>query len=305
MTCGRRAAGLVLSAALLGCHQYFVPDHPLRGVDSATTVEVRRVDFRKQDVEVALSGGSPSATVDGAWLFASGAPDGAPCARLAAASSIQPTGADGGGAIYTARFKLHLAEVLQVPSTLEVRVDGAAPRCLTIPFSGETAELKWSWQQWGDDPPFVNRAFRLWLPVNANNRYALSSDVMLFGIGRWWWPLRAGVNTGVGTNWATLGHPNGAYAVPVSLSVQGFPLVRREFALVLGASYELRPNYASEAGWELVHGPAAHIELARLPVHVPGFATGPRAGMIGLDFSYARWLPNGGANVVGVALSLN
>ncbi|HEY6476426.1 MAG TPA: hypothetical protein VI456_07565, partial [Polyangia bacterium] len=291
-----RASVLVLPLALGGCHQYFRPDRPLRGSDGATTVDVRRVDFRSQDVEVALSGGPPSAALDGVWLFASGTPDGAPCARSATARSIQSSGASGAGAIYTAHFKLRLADLLQVPSTLEVRVagDGATPRCLTLPFSGETPDLKWSWERWGDDPPFVNRAFRLWFPINSSDRYAFSADVMLFGIGRWWGPLRAGVNTGLGTSWSTAGHPNGAYAVPVSLSVQGFPLVRRHFALVLGASYDLRPTYAKEAGWELVHGPSAHVELASLPVRLPGFVTGPRAGMLGLDLSYARWLPNGG-----------
>ena len=132
-----------------------------------------------------LSSGPPSATVDGVWLFASATPDGAPCARLAGARSVQSSGASGPGAIYTARFKLHLAEVLQVPSTLEVRLagEGAPPRCLAIPFSDETPELKWSWERWGDDPPFVNRAFRLWFPINASDRYGFSADVMLFGSG--------------------------------------------------------------------------------------------------------------------------
>ncbi len=124
-------------------------------------------------------------------------------------------------------------------------------------------------------------------------------------LGRWWGPLRLGAGAGLGFSWGTPTNPPGSLVFPLPVTAETFPLVGKHYALGFAASYDVRPGYGHQGGWELVTGPSASVELVRLPVDLPGFISGPRGGTVGLALSFARWLPNGGANVIGVALVLN
>jgi hypothetical protein len=295
-------ASLALAGLLLGCDQYFRPDHPLRGSDGPTTVEVQKATFRDSTVEVDLRDARPTAALDGAWLFATASPDGAPCARKGAARTIAPGQRSPDGARYAAHFK-SLSDLLDAPATLEVRVSaaGEAPRCLSIPFSGETPDLAWTLEPWHDDRVFAGRGVKFWAP----DRYGFAVDWTLLRLGRWWGPARFGAGTGLGFAWGSPQHPGDALVFPFALTAETFPLVWRRSALGLIASYDLRPSYGHQPGFELIHGPSAGVELAGLPVDLPGFIRGPRGGTLSLQFLFGRWLPNGGSNVFSVALMLN
>ena len=86
--------------------------------------------------------------------------------------------------------------------------------------------------------------------------------------------------------------------------IEGFPIQRGRLAVGLGASYEVRPTWAS-GGVELIHGPVGSVELAYVPTRFPGFMEGPKAGTFGLAVSLGRWLPNGGATVMMISLKHN
>ena len=124
-------------------------------------------------------------------------------------------------------------------------------------------------------------------------------------LGRWWGPARIGAGVGLGFAWGSSGNPNGAIVIPGSISAETFPLVGKHFALGLMAAYDVRPTFFHTTGFELIHGPSAGVELVNLPVLLPGFLQGPRAGTIGLAATVARWLPDGGATVIGIALTMN
>lgn len=182
---------------------------------------------------------------------------------------------------------------------------GEPPRCVSLPISGDAPDLSWRLERWGEDPLFSGRAVKFWFPVGPSDGYHLDTDLILVRLGRWWGPLRLGAGAGIGFSWGTPTNPPGSLVFPVPLTAETFPLVGKHYALGFAASYDVRPGYGHQGGWELVTGPSASVELVRLPVDLPGFIWGPRGGTVGLALSFARWLPNGGANVIGAALVLN
>ena len=307
--------------ALSACAPYFRPNYPLRAASGPTSVDVRKIDLRTSNVDVTLSDPRPEETIDGAWIITTGAPDGAPCDRKAAAKAVQRNGSAGAAAAYTLHFDRaslgafvanapiddnRLVELLQNPSTLEVRVagPGAPPSCLSIPISGDPPELRWTVEPWGDNPPFVGRDATFWL-VSSSRYTTFAGDLTMLRVGRWWGPVRIGVGAGVGFGWGTAASPKGAFVIPASFSTEAFPLVGKHFALGLVAAYYVRPTFFQNTGFELIHGPSAGIELARLPVDLPGFLKGPRAATVGLMVTVARWLPDGGATVAGFGIAMN
>jgi hypothetical protein len=315
------AMALLVSAPLLGCGPYFRPNHPLRASSGSTTVDVRQINFRTSDLEVALSDSRPGATIDGAWITATQAPDGVPCGRKAAAKAVHVNGSSASGVTYAARFdraKLgtfgaidpgdsRLADLLQNPSTLEVRVvgDGEPARCLSLPISGDAPEVGWTLVPWGKNPLFAGQALKSWFPVGTSRSATFATDWIPLRLGRWWGPVRIGAGVGLGFAWGSSPNPNGAIVIPGAISAETFPLVGRRFALGLVAAYDLRPTFFRTTGFELIHGPSAGLELAFLPVALPGFLKGPQAGTIGLAATIGRWLPDGGATVIGVGLTMN
>ena len=315
------AVALLVSAPLLGCGPYFRPNDPLRASSGSTTVEVRQINFRTSDLEVALSDSRPGATIDGAWIIATQSPDGIPCGRKAAAKRVQVNGSSATGMTYQARFdrtKLgtfvaidpgdsRLADLLQSPSTLEVRVvrDGEPARCLSLPISGDAPEVAWTLVPWGNNPLFAGQELKSWFPIGSSRYATFTTDWIPLRLGRWGGPVRIGAGVGLGFAWASSPNPNGAIVIPGSISAETFPLVGRRFALGLVTAYDVRPTFFHTTGFELIHGPSAGVELAFLPVALPGFLKGPRAGTIGLAATVGRWLPDGGSTVIGVALTMN
>jgi hypothetical protein len=321
------AIALLLSVPLLGCAPYFRPNRPLRTSSGPVTVDVRRVDLRSSDLEIALSDPRPGAAlpptqIDGAWIVATDAPDGAPCSRKAAAKRIQKHETSEVGAIYVARFDRRgleglvgnapiddnrLVDLLQKPSTLEVRVTSREepPRCLSLPISGDAPELGWTLEPWGEDPLFVGKGLKFWSPVGASRYRNFAADLIVLRMGRWWGPLRIGAGAGIGLGGGASADPHGAYGIPGSIFAETFPLVGERWALGLVASYDVRPTFLHDGGFQLVHGPSAGLEVADLPVALPGFLKGPRAATVGLAATVGRWLPYGGATVVGFALTMN
>ena len=316
------AVALLLSVALLGCAPYFRPNRPLRASSGPTTVDVRKVDLRSSDVEITLSDPRPGATIDGAWIVATDAPDGVPCSRKAAAKRIQKHESSDIGATYAARFDRkgleglignapiddnRLVDLLQTPSTLDVRVasSGEPPRCLSLPISGEAPELGWTLEPWGEDPLFVGRGLKFWSPLGPSSYRNFAADLIILRMGRWWGPVRIGAGAGIGLGGGASADPHGAYGIPGSIFAEAFPLVGKRLALGLVASYDVRPTFLHDGGFELVHGPSAGLEVADLPVTLPGFLKGPKAATVGLAATVGRWLPYGGATVIGVALTMN
>ena len=315
------AIALLWSAPLLGCGPYFRPNHPLRASIGPATADVRQINFRTSDLEVVLSDPRPGATIDGAWIAATQSPDGVPCGRKAAAKTIRVMGSSGSSVTYVARFdrtKLgtfvvvdpgdsRLADLLQTSSTLEVRVVNRdePPRCLSIPISSDAPALRWTLEPWGENPLFFGMGLKFWFPVGSPSYTTFAADWIPLRLGRWWGPVRLGAEIGLGFAWGSSANPHGAFVIPGAISAEAFPLVGRHLALGLVVGYDLRPTFFHNTGFELIHGPSAGVELVNLPVALPGFLTGPRAGTVGLTATVARWLPAGGATVIGVALSVN
>jgi hypothetical protein len=118
----------------------------------------------------------------------------------------------------------------------------------------------------------------------------------------------ARASAGLGTTCCKSSDPNAMFVVPMALAAEAFPVVAGRFALGLGASYALRPSWFrndSSRGFELVHGPVAAVQLAYLPAALRGFMEGPQSGTVGLAFSVGRWVPDGGATVLGVSFTIN
>jgi hypothetical protein len=178
------AVALLVSAPLLGCGPYFRPNYPLRVSSGPTTVDVRKIDLRTSDLEVTLSDPRPGATIGGAWIVATDAPDGTPCGRKAAAKTIRMSERSDIGATYVARFdrarlgslilndpvESRLVDLLQKPSTLEVRVarDGEPARCLSLPISGDAPELGWRLEPWRENPRFAGGATVIGIALTMN-----------------------------------------------------------------------------------------------------------------------------------------
>src|SRR5262249_50698441 len=143
------------------------------------------------------------------------------------------------------------------------------------PLSGSDPGLRWTFEPWGDNRPFVGRAVGYWFPVgDGANRYASGLDLTLLRIGRWIGPLRLGGELGFGLTFTAHGNPNAMYEIPASLFAEGSPIVAGRFAVGVGAAYQVRPSWFdndSNRGFELVHGPAASVELAYLPHRPLGF----------------------------------
>ena len=117
--------------------------------------------------------------------------------------------------------------------------------------------------------------------------------------------MRIGAGAGIGFGGGASADPHGAYGIPTTISAEAFPLEGRRFALGLVATYDVRPTFLHDGGFQLVHGPSAGVELVNLPVALPGFLKGPRAATVGLAATAGRWLPYGGATVLGFAINLN
>lgn len=286
----------------------FRPLHPRRVEADGRAVEVARADLRHFVIEVAVRG-SVSSRLDGAWVSTVGAIDGSPCARRFAAKSVVPSAPAGPAAVFEARFDRTLLDFLESPSNLEVRVVGpeGSARCVSLPLSGPDPDLAWTLEPWGTNRPFLGRAVTLWFPIDTN-RYSAGADLVLVRLGRWWGPVRLGAGAGVGLTCCTGGDRNAAFTIPVDVGAEIFPLVAGRVALGLGASYEARPSWFFNdggRGFELVHGPVGSVELAYLPHQLRGFQEGPRSGTVGLSFSVGRWLPEGGATVLGASLTIN
>lgn len=287
----------------------FRPLHPRRAEADGRQVEIAGADLRRFVVEIDVRGGTAPVRLEGAWVWTVGAVDGAPCARRFAARSVAPAPAAGPDRAFDARFDRALLDLLEGPSSLEVRVasgEGNA-RCLSLPLSGPDPELAWTLDPWGENRPFVGHAVTLWFPVNTS-RYSGGANLVLLRLGRWWGPVRFGAGAGLGLTCCGHDDPNAAFAIPVAVGAEVFPLVAGRVALGLGASYQVRPSWFfndSSRGFELVHGPVGSVELAYLPHPLRGFLEGPRSGTIGLSFSVGRWLPDGGATVLGASLSIN
>jgi hypothetical protein len=287
----------------------FRPLHPRRADADGQQVEIARADLRHFVVEVDVRGGTAGARLEGASVSAVGAVDGAPCARGLAARSVAPVPSSGPDQAFDVQFDRALLDLLEGPSNLEVRVasgEGGA-RCVSLPLSGSDPRLAWTLQPWGENRPFVGHAVTLWFPISTG-RYSDSADLVLLRLGRWWGPVRLGTGAGVGLTCCGHDDPNAAFAIPVTVGAEIFPLVGRRVVLGLGGSYEMRPSWFfndAGRGFELVHGPVGSVELAYLPHQLRGFLTGPRSGTVGLTFSVGRWLPDGGATVLGASLTIN
>lgn len=220
MTRGRAIVALLLAAPALGCAAFeFRPNQPLQASDGPSTIEIERILLRTSDVDVTLRDQRPGARLDGVWIVPTDTAGGSPCMRGVAAKSIDAGG--NAGPTHEARFQsklstvlqpealdigarfAKLADLLQVPSTLEARVvaPGEPPRCVSLPISGETPELAWRLEKWGANPPFSGRAIKFWFPVGGDGRYHFASDWILVRLGRWWGPVRLGAGVGLGFSW--------------------------------------------------------------------------------------------------------
>jgi hypothetical protein len=286
----------------------FRPVNPRRAEADGRMVEIVQADLRRFVVEVEVGAIAAPPRVEGAWVSAVGAPDGSPCARRMAAVSVEATTGTGSERTFTARFDRGLLDALEGRSNLELRVveaDGGA-RCVSLPLSGPDPDLRWALEPWGENRPFVGHAIALWFPVGGS-RYSGGVDLMPLGIGRWWGPVRLGAAAGVGFTCCAHDDPNAAFAVPIAAGAEVFPLVVGQVALGLGASYTVRPSWFNDSGrgFEVVHGPVGSLQVAYLPHPLSGFLEGPRSGTVGLSFSVGRWLPDGGATVLGASLSIN
>jgi hypothetical protein len=173
--------------------------------------------------------------------------------------------------------------------------------------SGPAPEMSWVLQPWGRDRPFSGRSISVWFPVSSD-RYLAGTELTLLRIGRWWGPARISAEAGLGYTCCRRDDKNAMFVLPTALGVEAFPIASRRFALGVGASYELRPSWFlndNARGFDLIHGPAASIELAYVPPPLVGFIEGPRSGTLGVSFSVGRWLPDGGVTVFVVSLSMN
>ncbi len=120
--------------------------------------------------------------------------------------------------------------------------------------------------------------------------------------------MRFSAGAGVGLTCCAHDDPNAAFAIPIAPGAEVFPVVAGRFALGVGASYAVRPSWFfndGSRGFDLVHGPVGTVEFSYLPYRLPGFLEGPRSGTVGLGLSIGRWLPDGGATVLGASLSIN
>lgn len=283
----------------------FRPASPRRVEGDGVVVEIRRAALRPFVVDVDVAGASPA--VDGAWVSRIAAPEGTACARNLAARSIEKVGSTAAGGSFKVHFDQTVLAALDGSSTLELRVaaDGDHVRCIAVPLSGTEPSLRWILEPWGSNRPFAGRGIGVWFPVGSH-RTSTGTDLMLLRLGRWWGPLRLG--GGVGLGFFGFARRDRALVIPTALTAEAFPVVAGHFALGVGASYALRPSWFvndSSRGFELVHGPVGSIQLAYIPRTLVGFLEGPRAGTIGLAFSVGRWLPDGGATVLAISLSMN
>ena len=286
----------------------FRPLHPHRAEADGRVVEIARANLRRFVVEVDVHGPAPS-VLDGAWVWTVGAIDGVPCGRRLAASSVAPAAAAGSEQAFAAQFNRTLLDRLEGPSSLEVRLRGAGgeARCVSLPLSGPEPELRWTLDPWGENRPFVGKTVTLWFPLGAT-RYSSGADLLVLRLGRWWGPVRLGAGTGVGFTCCARNDPNAAFTIPITAGAEIFPVVSGHFALGLDASYALRPSWFdndSSRDFRLIHGPVGSLELAYIPHPLKWFLEGPRSGTIGLSVSVGRWLPDGGATVLGASLSIN
>jgi hypothetical protein len=290
----------------------FRPVSPRRAEAAGqAVVEIVRADLRRFIVEVEVRGNAAPPRIEAAWVtpVGTGTPEGSPCARRLAALSVEAAAPSGPGPTFAVRFDRRLLDALDGRSNLELRVVGADGdgRCVSLPLSGPDPDLRWSLEPWHENRPFVGHSITLWFPVAAP-RYEGGVDLTLLRIGRWWGPARLGASAGVGLTCCAHDDPNAAFAIPLAAGAEVFPVVLGRVALGLGASYELRPSWFtkdSSRGFDLVHGPVGSVQIAYLPRPLRGFLEGPRSGTIGLSFSVGRWLPDGGATVLGASLSVN
>jgi hypothetical protein len=311
---GSLSSALVLAAGLgwvsAACTApTFRPLSPRRAESGGQVVEIARADLRRFVIDVDVRGDAGAPRVDGAWVGVVGAADGAPCARRLAALSVEAGAGAGADRTFALRFDRALLDALDGRSDLEVRVAGGqgGARCVSLPLSGPGLDLRWALDPWGENRPYVGHSITLWFPVGSP-RYEGGIDLTLVRVGRWWGPARLSAAAGLGLSCCAHDDPDAAFAIPVTAAAEVFPVVAGPVALGLGAAYEVRPSWFSNdggRGFDLVHGPVGSVEVAYVPHQLRGFLEGPRAGTVGLAFSVGRWLPDGGATVLGASLSIN
>jgi len=285
----------------------FRPASPRRAQDDRLVIDLQRADLRHLVFDVEISGASP-AEVEGAWVSQVAAADGAPCARHLAAREIEKVGWSSAGSRLKVHFDSTLLDVLRRPSTLELRVaEENRVHCIALPLTGPDPDLRWTLEPTGRNRPFVGRGIGVWFPVGSHGHSA-ETDLTLLRLGWWGGPVRLGGGAGFGFTCCARGGRNAAVVIPTALAAEVFPVVAGRFAIGLGASYAIRPSWFgndSSRGFELVHGPVGSLEFEYLPHSLPGFLEGPKSGTLGLALSVGRWLPNPGATVLAVSLSMN
>jgi hypothetical protein len=296
------AIGALLFASALSCATpAFRPAEPRRVEAGGERVELVRTDLRAQTVYLDLEGASP-AVVEGAWIADLATKDGAACARRLAAKKIERGTSATEGKEVALKFDRALVDVLEHPTNLELRLssNGAPAECVALPFSG--TDERWIYEPWGNNPLFAGRDITFWFPLGSG-RYSSGIDFILLRFGRWWGPVKLGVGAGFSFTCCDQNDKT-EFVLPTEALIEGFPIQHGRLAVGLGASYEVRPTWAS-GGVELIHGPVGSVELAYAPRRFLGFIEGPKAGTFGLAVSLGRWLPNGGATVMMISLKHN
>jgi hypothetical protein len=309
---GVGVVAITLASSMLGCTQsFFRPSIPRRTEAGGSRAEIQRADLRQTSIDVDIAGtGAAPVTVEGAWVESAAAPA-AECTGPLAARRIEKLASTGPSTGYRIVFDDGLRDALEHPSRLSLRVaaEGSAAHCLSLPLSGSDPELRWTFEPYGENRPFIGRGLGVWFPIGGGrNRYSAGIEPIMLRAGRWLGPFRLGVQAGFGLTWHLQSDPNAMYEIPTALFAEAFPIVAGRFVVGVEASYALRPSWFtndSSRGFELVHGPGGSIELGYLPSRPLGFLEGPRYGTIGLSFSASRWLSDGGATVLAISFGMN
>ena len=293
---------MTAAVALLvaGCARYVpLAPSPVAAENAVATID--EVDLRKLSIDVTLD--TPGKQVTGAHLVTGTDMD---CnAGLASRNDVRRSVR--GATRLTVEFARGDAwPLLQSGATLALALrDAFGDTCLRLPVNEAGGPTLYRIAS-GGDPFWSGESLRVWVPLESK---ITPGAQLSFRGGKWFGPLRAGVEAGFGNSFCIRCGTHDIMTAPLAAGLEAFVLRFGRGALGLRADYELRPTwrrFEDNERLKWLQGIRGGVEISTNGLGLPSFPDGPQAAHLGLSVEFAHWAaPGFDVNVVGLAAHLD